>query len=204
MYELPISVTIDNRVFAIRENGDFRMVLDCFNSLNDLELDKETRIISSLIIFYKDFKDVEDVVNCDCIGELATEMMKFFNCGRDDESRKSSYRLIDWDKDSNLICSAVNKVAGKEIRAEQYIHWWTFIGYYMSIGNSPLSTIVSIRNKIVKQEKLEKHEKQFRYENPQYFNMNFKSLEEQELDAEMMKMWNSAGGDGVCNHGTEM
>lgn len=166
------------------------MVLDCFSALNDLELDKETRIISSLIIFYRDFKDVEDVIACDCIGELATEMMKFFNCGQEDSEKKVTVRLIDWDKDSNLICSAVNKVAGKEIRAEQYIHWWTFIGYYMAVGQSPLSTIVGIREKIAKNKKLEQHEKQFRFENPQYFNMDYKTLEEQELDKLMYDMWN--------------
>lgn len=172
------------------------MVLDCFSALNDLELPKEGRIISSLIDFYEDFKTIEDVLSCDCVAELAKEMMKFFNCGQEDDGRKASVRLIDWDKDSNLICSAVNRVAGKEIRAEKYIHWWTFIGYYMAIGQSPLSTIVSIRDKIAKNKQLEKHEKQFRYENPQYFNMNYKTLEEQELDKLMYEMWNSEGGDG--------
>lgn len=196
MYELPTSVKVNNQEYAIREQGDFRMVLDCFTALNDFELDKEERIVSSLIIFYKDFKTIEDVANCDCLEQLAKEMMKFFNCGQDDTSSRSNFRLVDWEKDSNLICSAVNKVAGKEVRAEKYIHWWTFIGYYMSIGQSPLSTIVSIRSKIARQEKLEKYEKRFKYENPQYFNMNYKSLEEQELDAEMMKMWNSEDGDG--------
>lgn len=172
------------------------MVLDCFAALNDFELDKEERIVSSLIIFYEAFNSIEDIAGCDCVETLAEEMMKFFSCGQDDTSGKSNYRLIDWDKDSNLICSAINKVAGTEVRAEKYIHWWTFIGYYMAIGQSPLSTIVSIRSKIARQEKLEKYEKRFRYENPQYFNMNYKSLEEQELDAEMMKMWNSEDGDG--------
>lgn len=195
MYELPTSIVIGDKKFQIRENGDFRMVLDCFNALNDLELNKEERIISSLILFYQDLNDVEDVYACDCIATLAQEMMKFFNCGSNDmNEKKSSYRLIDWDKDSNLICSAVNKVAGKEVRAEEYIHWWTFMGYYMAIGQSPLSTIVGIRGKIARQEKLEKYEKRFRYDNPQYFNMDYKSLEERELDAEMWKMlegWNT-------------
>lgn len=201
MYDLPTFVKIDDKEFHIRKNGDFRMVLDCFNALNDLGLHKEERIISSLILFYQDLKDVEDVYNCECVDILAREMMKFFNCGSDGEDeRKSNYRLIDWDKDSNLICSAVNKVAGKEIRSEQYIHWWTFMGYYMAIGQSPLSTIVGIRSKIARQEKLEKHEKRFRYENPQYFNMDYKTLEERELDAEMWKMlegWDTSktGGD---------
>lgn len=189
MYELPTSIVIGDKKFQIRENGDFRMVLDCFSALNDIELGKEERIISSLIIFYEDFSSVEDVYSCECIATLAQEMMKFFNCGSDGtDEKQTNYRLIDWDKDSSLICSAVNKVAGKEIRAEQYVHWWTFMGYYMAIGQSPLSTIVGIRGKIARQEKLEKYEKRFRYDNPQYFNMDYKSLEERELDAEMWKM----------------
>lgn len=176
------------------------MVLDCFSALNDIELDREERIISALIIFYQDFTCVEDVYDCGCLSTLAKEMMKFFNCGSDGEDeKKSNYRLIDWDKDSNLICSAINKVAGKEIRSEQYIHWWTFIGYYMAIGQGPLSTVVSIRGKIARQEKLEKHEKRFRYDNPQYFNMDYKSLEEREKDKEMwdmLKDWDtSKAGD---------
>ena len=194
MYELPISVTVDNREYAIRNKGDFRMVLDCFNALNDLELEKDERIISSLIIFYQDFTCVEDISNCEYVETLAKEMMKFFNCGSDDkDERKSNYRLIDWDKDSNLICSAVNKVAGKEIRAEQYIHWWTFMGYYIAIGDSPLSTILGIRNKMLSNKKLEKYEQQFKRNNPQYFVWNSRSMQEKEADKLAKEIWNSGG-----------
>ena len=48
-----------------------------------------------------------------------------------------------------------------EIREVPYMHWWTFIGKYMEIGESVFSTVVSIRDKKRKGEKLEKWEQDF-------------------------------------------
>lgn len=194
MFEIPISVKVGEQSYDIRRKGDFRMVLDCFSALNDLELEKAERLIAALIIFYECFNDVEDVLNCDeeLLGTLVKEMYKFFNCGNDsDIGNKVKHNLIDWEQDQQLICSAVNNVAKKEVRLEEYLHWWTFMGYYLAIGESPLSTIVSIRHKIVEGKKLEKYEREFREENPQYFDWNSKSLEEQEANQTIMEMWNS-------------
>ena len=103
-------------------------------------------------------------------------MFDFFNCGRSQSiGKKMNHKLIDWEQDSQIICSAINKVANKEVRAEPYIHWWTFMGYYSAVGESLLSTIVSIRDKIVRGKKLEKHERIFRQENPEYFIWNISS-----------------------------
>ena len=192
MYELPTSITIGDRNYAITNHGDFRMVLDCFSALGDIELGEDYRVLASLIIFYEDFNEIEDIPQDeDTLRALVEEMMKFFNCGQDDNSNTPSHKLIDWDKDAQMIMSAVNNVAGKEVRAEKYVHWWTFTGYYMAVGESMLATIVSIRNKILKGEKLEKWEQKFRQENPNYFNWNSKSIEEQELDALMYELWDN-------------
>lgn len=192
MYDLPTSIFIEDNEYKIREAGDFRVVLDCFSALGDIEMGEDFRILASLIIFYEDLNE-EAVFDLDedTLVSLVKEMFLFFNCGQNDDSNTPSPKLIDWDKDSQLIMSAVNNVAGKEVRAEKYIHWWTFVGYYMAIGESPLSTIVSIRNKILKGEKLEKWEQKFRTENPNYFNWNSKSIEDQELDALMYELWNN-------------
>ena len=40
MFRIPVEVTINGKTHKIRENGDFRMVLDCFKALEDTELDK--------------------------------------------------------------------------------------------------------------------------------------------------------------------
>lgn len=192
-YSLPTSIFVDGQEYSIRKRGDFRMVLDCFEALNDVELEKQNRILACLMIFYEAFNSIEDFSNCsgETLEELVKNMMLFFNANQKDSGKAVNYKLIDWEQDSMMICSAINNVAGKEIRAEEYLHWWTFLGYYMAIGESALSSVVAIRNKIVKGKKLEKHEQEFKRENPQYFNWNSKTVEELELDKLAQEMWNS-------------
>ena len=189
MYELPTYIEIDGEPFKIRDNGDFRMVLHCFEVLNAQDLDAKERIIATLMVFYEDFNTIEDVLNFKGVETAIRSLFDFINCGQPEPS-KSSPNLIDWEKDSNLICSAINNVAGKEIRAEKYIHWWTFMGYYMAIGECALTHIVSIRYKLAKSEKLEKHEKKFKLENPQYFNVDLRNAEQREADNYIDSLWN--------------
>jgi len=87
----------------------------------------------------------------------------------------------------------VNKVANTEIRLEPYIHWWTFMGYYTAIGNCSLSMIVEIRDKIARGKKLEKHEREFRNNNPQYFIWNNRTVEEEEAEKLVREIWNNGG-----------
>lgn len=197
MYELPTSIEISGQSFAITDNGDFRMVLDCFNSLNDYDLNAQERIISALTIFYSDLNDIKDVVIFgDYIEEAIEKMYDFFNCKMPEveNAPHKDYKLIDWESDTMLVCSAINQVIGREIRAEKYVHWWTFMGYYMSVGECTLSTVVSIRHKIAENKSLEKYEKKFRAENPQYFLFDVRSKKQQEADARMRKLWNSGEG----------
>lgn len=190
MYSLQTSVQIDQVSFNIRNQGDYRMVLDCFEALNDPELSKDERIYASLIIFYEDFSDVTDFPkSSEQLNELVLKMFEFFNQSEVVETGAQSLRLIDWQKDSNLIISAVNNVANQEIRSVPYLHWWTFLGYYMAIGECPLSFIVSLRHKKAKNEKLEKYEKKFIQENPQYFNVDMRSVEQKEADEYIKQLW---------------
>lgn len=191
MYEIPTSILIGEQSYHIRNDGDFRMVLDCFAALEDIELSREERIIVCLLIFY-DLDDEETIEQFDDIETAVKEMFRFMNGGSDSTvGAVSNHKLIDWEQDSQLVCSAVNKVAGKEIRAEKYIHWWTFLAYYMAVGEGPLATVVSIRDKIVKGKKLEKYENEFRRDNPQYFMWNSKSVEDREEEAYIMSLWNA-------------
>ena len=194
MFELPTSITIDGDNYPIRNQGDFRMVLDCFKCLQDIELTEQERILVALCIFYEDVAGVEyvqEVFNTDSkLVAAVEEMYNFFNCGQESVGAARNHKLIDWEKDSQVIVSAINNVAKKEIRTETYIHWWTFMGYYLAIGECPLSTIVSIRDKIVRGKKLEKWEQDFKLNNPEYFNWNFKSVEEEELDNYIRELWN--------------
>lgn len=191
MYTLPTEICINEDTLHIRERGDFRVILDCFSALQDMELEMEYRIAVALFIFYEDFESVQDVYNYPYLEDAVTAMFKFFMCNEQmDEDKQNKAKLIDWDMDSQLIASAVNKVAGKEIRAEKYVHWWTFIGYYNAVGTSVLSTVIQIRKKIVDGKKLEKHEQEFKKENPHYFNRDFRSPEQQMMDEKFRELWN--------------
>ena len=192
MYELPTTVTVNDNIYTIRNNGDYRMVLDCFQVLNDVELSEKERLFAFLIIFYEDFNTLEDVLLTDdeTIKSLVDNAFLFFNCGQEHVAGETNYKTIDWEQDSQLISSAVNKVAGKEIRAEQYLHWWTFMGYFSSVGESSLATVVGIRSKIAKGKKLEKYEQEFRRDNPQYFNWDRRTLKQKEDDELINQLWN--------------
>ena len=194
MFELPTSVEVDGVEYHITEDGDFRMVLDCFNALNDPDLSDLERMVASAIIFFSDLNSIEDVNELPdgVYGKLIEGMNRFFNCGEDKlVGMNVQYKVIDWEEDSQLIASAVNRVYGKEIRAEKYVHWWTFMGYFMAIGESPLATIVNIRGKIAKGKPLEKYEQEFRRDNPQYFGWNPMTVQQMEADRLARSMWNS-------------
>ena len=198
MYELPTNIIIKDRAYTIRNKGDYRMVLDCFSALNDVELSESERIIACLIIFFEDFNEIESVLSLeeDDFVLLVEQMFKFFNCGDDKPTAaETTYKAIDWDKDSQLICAAINNVAKVEIRSIDYCHWWTFMGYFCSVGESALSTVVSIRSKILKGKKLEKYEQEFRRDNPQYFVWDSRTLKQKEDDELLKQIWNFGDGE---------
>lgn len=168
------------------------MVIDCFIALEDEDLTEQERVTSALIIFYEDINSIEDLDKLPDTKIAVEQMYRFFNCGKDEEDTGVHHpKLMDWEKDELLIISAINNTARQEVRALEYLHWWTFMGYYMAINESFLSTIVGIRSKIIKGKKLEKHEREFKRENPQYFNWDHRSAEDKEADALIRNLWNN-------------
>ena len=197
MFELPKVINIDDKQFKIRNDGDYRMVLDCFAALQDSEIPSDSeRVLTALVIFYEDMTDFDDVLLLDNLEVAVKEMYKFFNGGADStvQGQRVNYKLVDWQKDEQLIASAVNSVAHTEIRALPYVHWWTFLGYYTAIGECPFSNIISIRYKLMAHEKLEKHEQKFKNNNPDYFVWDKTSADEKEAEAWVHEIWNNSGG----------
>ena len=191
MYEIPTTIVIDDMEFPIRCRGDYRMVLDCFSCLNDFDLDKQERLYAALIIFYEDFNDLSDFfgMDKDLISKLIKEMYNFMQC-EETPMHSMPYKVIDWEKDSQLVCSAVNKIAHVEVRSVEYLHWWTFMGYFSEVGESVLSTVVNIRNKIKRGKKLEKYEREFKAHNPHYFTWDSRTTQQREDDEELLNIWN--------------
>ena len=84
MFELPLTITIADEEFGIRDDGDYRMVLDCFSALQDTELPKRERLITALVIFYEGFSLDNAFSYLDTpekVEEAITKMYDFFNCG---------------------------------------------------------------------------------------------------------------------------
>ena len=194
MYEIPTYIEINKQSYPIRNKGDYRMVLDCFVTLNDETLSKKERVYATLIIFYEGMESLSDLNQFEDINEAVKQMFIFFNCGNNPEDNSSNMpKLINWEQDSQIICAAVNKVAGQEIRLVEYMQWWTFMGYYLSIGQSVLSQVVNLRYKLVKGTKLEKWERQFQQDNPQYFKVDLRTVQQREDDSfiqDLRDTWN--------------
>lgn len=195
MYDLPTSIQIEDGQYQITDKGDYRVILDCFKALSDNELSEDEQVLASLLIFYNEFNDLDELPNDrELMTTLIREMFKFFNCGQEETVGASTgHQLIDWEGDSLIVTAAINNVAHTEIRSLPYLHWWTFMGYYMSVGESVLSTVVGIRNKITKGKELEKWEREFKRDNPQYFNWRKRSKEQLDLDEYVRSIWNKEG-----------
>ena len=188
MYELPNSVIVNGRKFAIRGKADYRVILDVIAACQDTELEMYEQTITALTIFYEGINDYDDVFTVfSDISAAVTAMTDLISMEKEEIGYRVNHKLIDWQQDEYLIVSAVNNAAHTEIRAIPYMHWWTFISHYMAIGECALSTIVGIRDKIARGKKLEKHEQEFRRQNPQYFRWKTEERQAQNLFDEL---WN--------------
>lgn len=191
MYELPITTVVGGNTYKIRNKADYRVILDIIATCEDTELTVEEQAVISLIMFYEGIDSIEDVLTTfdtvDLLESAVDQMMHFISCYDDDIGYKTQHKVIDWTQDELLIVSAINNVAHTEIRALEYLHWWTFIGYYMAVGECTLSTIVGIRDKIARGRKLDDFEKEFKRDNPQYFRWKSQERESQQL---IKDLWN--------------
>lgn len=155
-WELPVSAMIGGRQYAI--HGDFRDILQIFSYLDDPDLPEYLQWRIALALFY------EGEIPPEHQQEAIEFLARFINGGREDTGRPGP-KLIDWQQDAQTVVADVNKVAGQEIRAMPFLHWWTFLSYFHTIGQGQLSTIVGIRDKLRRGKKLESWEKEYYREN---------------------------------------
>ena len=182
---LPMELRIAGSMYPIRT--DYRDIFRIFEACEDPDLTDYEKIMVMLTILYPDLKQVP--------GTDYEEAMKqakwFLDCGQmEDDSRKPT-KLIDWIQDEGLIFPAVNKVAGKEVRAAEYMHWWTFCGYFMEIEEGTFSIVLGIRQKKAKGKKLEKWEQEFYRNNKALCDIKTKYTAEEQAEIDY---WNKLLG----------
>lgn len=171
---LPTTLIIDEREYKIRT--DYRIALTIFEAFEDVELNEKEKARVMLELLYEELPhNIEDAL---------TQACWFLDGGKKYEEFNKSKRVMDWEQDEPIIFSAVNKVAGFETREKEYIHWWTFLGYFSEIGEGLFSTIINIRQKKNKGKKLEKYEQDFYRNNKQLIDLKprYTKEEQEEID----------------------
>lgn len=186
-WELPTTITLGNTEYKIRT--DYRAILDILTYFSDPEYKEESWEIC-LRILYEDAESIPE----EYVVEACEKASEFIDAGV--KSNENGPRLMDWEQDAGLIIPAVNRVVGYEVRSVDYMHWWTFIGAYMEIGESLFSNIISVRSKMAKGKKMEKEEREFVRSNQKMVKLQPKYTEDEllEQDAEEQAMKELIGG----------
>lgn len=181
---LPEALTVGGEDYSIRT--DYRNVLQVFEVFQDPDLQPEEKWIVAIYLLFEDFSCADDVLQAAQEGfdvvETQKQILWFISAGQP-EKQIVELPVYNWSQDEQMIFSAVNKVAGKETRELEYLHWWTFLGYFNEVGEGTFSFIVGIRNKLNKGKKLEKHEKEFLSHNKELVLMK-KPLTKEEQEQE--------------------
>ena len=164
-WELPREADIGGRTYRL--HTDYRQILKIFACLQQEDIPEFIRWQIALELFFGEQIPDEGF-------QQAAEYFRWFvSCGQE-EGETPGPCLIDWEQDAQVIVSDVNRAAGQEIRSLPYLHWWTFLGWFHSIGEGNLSTLVSVRNKLNRGKKLEKWEQEYYRQNKNMVKMRKK------------------------------
>lgn len=151
--QLPTALTVAGADRPIR--SDFRDALTILQAFDDPELEDGEKVFVCLCVLFEDFAGLPP----DSYEDAFKAALEFIEHGSKPGGRP--IRLMDWEQDEALVFPAINKVAGFETRSRDYIHWWTFIGYYMEISDGVFSQILGIRAKKARGKPLEKWEREY-------------------------------------------
>lgn len=190
-WELPTYIEIDGKSYAIRT--DFRAVLDVLTAMSDPDLflpdasEQEKayiRMDTLLQIMVEDYENLPP----EKLEEACEAVIEIIDCGIKDDGKRKPHTM-DWQQDAQIIIPAINRVQGTEIRALPYLHWWTFLGAYMEIGECLFAQVVHIRQKKQNHQKLEKWENDFYNQNKDIIDLRKKISEEQKIEMENLEKW---------------
>lgn len=178
-YDLPTELNIGGEIFEIRYG--WRAVMDILTAMNDPDLDEQGKALVMLQIMYPDWEKIPP----EHMEEAMQKACDFIDCGQKDDGKQKP-KMLDWEQDAEIIIPEINKVAGREVRLDPNIHWWTFWGWFMSIGEGLFSEVLNIRQKKAKGKKLETYEREFYNENRSIIDMKKPETEEEREEKENM------------------
>lgn len=176
---LPQTAIIGGEEYQL--SSDYRDVLEIIGHLNNPENPEILRWRIAVALFF----DCEEFPE-EHLQEAMEYLAAFISCG--DTSSNQGPKLLDWEQDAQVIVADVNKVAGQEVRAVPYLHWWTFLSYFRAIGEGQLLTLVSIREKLRTGKKLESWEREYYQKNAERVILKTKYSAEEEAELDELKL----------------
>ena len=178
---LPTTLEVAGKERKIRT--DFRDMLVIMQAFADPELQPAEKYDVMLMILYDDL----DSIPMEATEETIKQGLWFLDCGQQEDDKLPPVKVMDWEQDESLVFPAVNKVAGREVRAVEYMHWWTFMGSFMEIDDGTFSMVLGIRQKRAKGKKLEKWEQEFYRNNRKICDLQKRYTAEEQKE---MDYWN--------------
>lgn len=155
IYSLPTSVEVNGTEYTIQ--SDYRAVLDILTALSDGDLDEQDKAEAALTIFYPEFSSMP----ASDYQEALNQCFRFIDHGQGAKTQGKQPAVMSWEQDFDMIISPVNRIAGCEVRSLPYLHWWSFLSYYMEIGDCLFAQVVAIRDKKARGKPLDKQEREF-------------------------------------------
>lgn len=182
---LPMSLEVGGKEWSIRT--DFRDILVIMEACADPDLNDREKTEVMLAILYEDFKSIPG----ELYQEAAERAAWFVDCGNEHTEEKRPKKLMDWEQDEKILFPAINKVAGREVRTAEYVHWWTFMGYFMEIEEGTFSTVLMIRQKKASGKPLSKWEQDFYRKNKSLCDLRTRYTKEEQSEIDY---WNQLLG----------
>ena len=153
IFDLPAALEFGGKAWRI--HTDFRDVLRTLTAFEDPNLTDGEKAYICLHNTYVAFAEIPR----EQLQAAFDAAVAFIDHGSRDDG--PSPRTMDWTQDAPLIFPAVNRAAGFEVRSAGYMHWWTFMGYFMEIRDSVYATVLNLRGKRARGKRLEKDEQEF-------------------------------------------
>lgn len=198
MYDLPKTVDVNGRTYAIR--SDYRDILNVIAVLNNPELGVsvlgDERAFAAMCIFYPEFEKITDHA------AAFDKLCWFVDRGEAHSGMDSKTPVYDFERDESLIAPAIGQVLGCRIREIPYLHWWDFVDAFTQIGDGLFAQVVGVRMRKSKG-KMTKDDKTFYAQNKELIDRvrpNKKAPERvrtltPEEGEEFLKKWRNKGAE---------
>ncbi len=180
-YQLPTALNVGGTEYPVRT--DFRDILNILISMSDPNMEAWEKQEVMYRIVYPDWQ----LIPASAFSVACEKAVEFIDYTVPDSRPKP--RTMDWQQDAAIIIPAINKVAGKEVRAAEYLHWWTFMGYFMEIEDGMFSQVLSIRQKKARGKKLENWEREFERNNAELVKLKKVVSVEQQKEKDSIMRW---------------